>query len=246
MQAAQRVAVPDMPATPEGLPAAVEDRLYQSMMSSVDQAYHDVPLFLHCLTEQVERTLGGDAQQKEDEIALSGLEEYLSAAFDDAICQGSAPGRPVAPPAETESGTHAALKHRFYPFAPGVAPEELEQLLLIHAFEDLLAKAQPERSWCCADRIWREQIPSSLLGQTLEAALRSEPFADAAYLPRHDALLLALHHRAAPGRVLWHAWQGDLLADPQDIIRAASGLVLCCGSRWSCSSLLRSSTGLET
>ena len=29
-----------------------------------------------------------------------------------------------------------ALKHRFYPFAPGVAPEELEQLLLIHAFED--------------------------------------------------------------------------------------------------------------
>ena len=28
-----------------------------------------------------------------------------------------------------------------------------------------------------------------------EAALSSEPFADAAYLPRHDALLLALHHR---------------------------------------------------
>ncbi|CAE7635001.1 unnamed protein product, partial [Symbiodinium necroappetens] len=118
-----------------------------------------------------------------------------------------------------------ALKHRFYPFAPGVAPEELEQLLLIHAFEDLLAKAQPERSWCCADRIWREQIPSSLLGQTLEAALRSEPFADAAYLPRHDALLLALHHRAAPGRVLWHAWQGDLLADPQDAKWQSSVLV---------------------
>eukprot|EP00439_Symbiodinium_sp_Y106_P081345 s85_g20.t1 len=262
------------------------------MMSSVDQAYHDVPLFLHCLTEQVERTLGGDAQQKEDEIALSGLEEYLSAAFDDAICQGSAPGRPVAPPAETESRLETipgipgsgpllqfldraacrhrrgpgaqlegqpalaavhevlskisvpgsgrsglpeaavlcarereALKHRFYPFAPGVAPEELEQLLLIHAFEDLLAKAQPERSWCCADRIWREQIPSSLLGQTLEAALRSEPFADAAYLPRHDALLLALHHRAAPGRVLWHAWQGDLLANPQDAKWQSSVLV---------------------
>ena len=34
------------------------------------------------------------------------------------------------------------------------------------------------------------------IGQHLvQAALRSEPFADAAYLPRHDALLLALHHR---------------------------------------------------
>ncbi|CAE7281467.1 unnamed protein product [Symbiodinium natans] len=291
-QAAQKVKVPDAPTTHEGAPVVVEDRLYQSMMSSVDQAYHDVPLFLHCLTEQVERTLGGDAQQKEDQIALQGLEEYLSAAFDDAICEGTAPGRPSAPPMDAESPTECvtgipgsgpllqfldraacrhrrgpgaqlegqpvlaavhevlgkisvpgssrsglpeaavlcarereALKHRFYPFAPGVAPEELEQLLLIHAFQDLLAKAQPERTLCCADRIWREQIPASLLGQTLEAALRSEPFADAAYLPRHDALLLALHHRAVPGRVIWHAWQGDLLADAQDAKWQSSALV---------------------
>ena len=44
---AERVKLPDEDT------GIFEDRLYHSMMSAVNPAYHDVPLFLHCLTEQV-------------------------------------------------------------------------------------------------------------------------------------------------------------------------------------------------
>ena len=108
-----------------------------------------------------------------------------------------------------------ALRHRFYPFAPDVAPEELEQMLLLQSFEELVSHAQ-QRPWSFADRSWRESIPKSLLGQVLQAALQREPFVDCAYSSRHDCLLLALHHRSVPGQVLWHAWHGDNLTAPQD------------------------------
>eukprot|EP00913_Durusdinium_trenchii_P000414 g379.t2 len=130
----------------------------------------------------------------------------------------SVPRRGVGlPAAATFSAVERkALRHRFYPFAPSVSPHELEQMLLLHAFQDLMLKAAPERSWCFADRRWRELIPKSLFGQCLEEALKSEPFVDTAYLPRHDCLLLVLHHRSVPGQVLWHAWHGDVLAKAQD------------------------------
>lgn len=271
---------------PEGTSGIYEDRLYHSMMSAVSPPYHDIPLFLHCLTDQVERTLSGEAQLKEDQQALKELEEHLAKAFQDAICEGPAifaprepptpkdpqdPQEPPTVPGLPDSGPllpyldraacyhrcgpgaeldgkpvlasvhevldkvsvprrgvglpaaatfsaveRKALRHRFYPFAPSVSPHELEQMLLLHAFQDLMLKAAPERSWCFADRRWRELIPKSLFGQCLEEALKSEPFVDTAYLPRHDCLLLVLHHRSVPGQVLWHAWHGDVLAKAQD------------------------------
>ncbi|OLQ08814.1 hypothetical protein AK812_SmicGene7664 [Symbiodinium microadriaticum] len=139
---------------------------------SVDQAYHDVPLFLHCLTEQVaaltayaerlrERLVAMLSKRrlldlKLDEIALSGLEDsgksrsievWMLRTVLLCTCKSQACGSSSGDRAAVHEVLRKALKHRFYPFAPGVAPEELEQLLLIHAFEDLLAKAQPERSW---------------------------------------------------------------------------------------------------
>lgn len=257
-----------------------EDRLYHSMMSAVHPAYHDIPLFLHCLTDQVERSLSGEAQMKEDEAALQRLEAHLAEAFADAICEGparlnshepakqasesavvpglpdsgpllpyldraachhrcgpsaqldgqpvlasvhevlskvSVPGRGTGlPAAATFSAVEReALRHRFYPFAPNVSPHELEQMLILHSFQELMLRAAPERTWCFADRRWRERIPKSLFGQSLEEALRSEPFVDTAYLPRHDCLLLVLHHRSGP-RQIWHAWHGDVLAGSED------------------------------
>jgi hypothetical protein len=276
VQAADKRQIPNLPTVDSEDPTAgtTEDRLYHRMMNSVDQAYHDVPLFLHCLTDQVERTLSKNAQQMEDEVAMASLKEYLGTSSSRALSSGTAsrpanqtglgvagePQGPLLPlldnaacrhtlgacaklegqpvlgsvhkvlakvsvPGSGRSGlpkaaVHSAaereaLTYRFYPFAPSVPPAELEQMLLLHAFQDLLAKAQPERSWCFADRIWREQIPKHLLGQVLEAALRSEPFVDTAYLPRNDCLLVALHHRSMPGRVMWHKWEGDLLADKE-------------------------------
>eukprot|EP00930_Biecheleria_cincta_P044938 TRINITY_DN30967_c0_g1_i1.p1 TRINITY_DN30967_c0_g1~~TRINITY_DN30967_c0_g1_i1.p1 ORF type:complete len:1572 (+),score=357.35 TRINITY_DN30967_c0_g1_i1:89-4804(+) len=276
VRAADKRQIPDLPALDSEDPTAgiTEDRLYHRMMNSVDQAYHDVPLFLHCLTDQVERTLSKNAQQTEDEVAMASLKEYLGISSSRALSSGMAP-RPASQPGSgavreqngpllplldtaacrhtlgagaklegqpvlgsvhkvlakvsvpgsgrsglPEAAIHSAaereaLAHRFYPFAPKVPAADLEQMLLLHAFQDLLAKAQPERSWCFADRIWREQIPRHLLGQVLEAALRNEPFVDTAYLPRHDCLLVALHHRSMPGRVMWHKWEGDLLADKE-------------------------------
>ena len=63
------------------------------------------------------------------------------------------------------------LASRIYPFAPGVSPEEVEQLVLLHAFEMLLDKAQPERKWCLKDFTGRERVPRELLAQTLDAAV---------------------------------------------------------------------------
>jgi len=288
VQAANHVNVPDWPKDAK----ATEDRLYKRMIGAVDQTYHDVPLFLHCLTEQVERTLGGEAQRKEDEVALASLEEYLGMAYADSMPDGAAPeprtgafpgtsvgakgpaageenaGVPGVPgsgplvpfldqaacrhqlgrggeldskpalesvhdvlakvsvPGSARSGlpkdaVHSAaereaLKCRFYPFAPGLPAVDLEQMLLLQAFQDLLSKAQSERQWSFSDRIWREWIPAKLLGQRLEEALRTEPFVDTAYLPRHDCLLVVLHHRSMPGRLMWHAWHGDMLSDLED------------------------------
>jgi len=274
---APRVTIPEAPSS------VYEDRLYHSMMGAVHPEYHDIPLFLHCLTNQVERTLSGEAQQKEDEAALQRLEEHLANAFSDAICEGPArswklpptdpvetsrpepgvpglpdsgpllpyldraachhrcgpsaqldgqpvlasvhevlskvfvPGRGTGLPAAASFSAveREALRHRFYPFAPEVSPHELEQMLLLYAFQELMTKAAPEKSWCFADRRWRERIPKSLFGQCLEEALKSEPFVDTAYLPRHDCLLLVLHHRSTP-KVLWHAWHGDVLAAAED------------------------------
>jgi hypothetical protein len=299
------------------LAAPCETRLYERLMASVDASHHDVPLFLHCLTEQVGLLLAGEAQQLEDQVAVCGLEEYLSSAHDGMIAGGSgsapqpAPGaaqarsrpgsshgrgntaatdatgqfaiptpatllpfldrsscshhlgggggsaaRLAAVSAETSGGDpaidvarrileqlsapgarrsklppyalHSAgqrefLASRFYPFAPQVSPAELEQLLLLHGFEELLRKAQPERTPYVGDRVYRERIPKELLAQTLSAAFQDEFFMDTSYLPRYDCLLVALHYRTLKGRTMWHSWRGDLL-QPHDSDRWADGL----------------------
>jgi len=285
-----------------------ESRLYQRLMGSVDPLHHDVPLFLHCLTEQVNLTQSGDAQKHEDQTAMCSLEEYLGAAKDDFVSDGKRPvptaktstsglgadetpadavGKevektPLLPhldfahcmhslagggfldggdavvdkngveqkgdgvveavhkalgqlcgPGAQRSGLpkdavhsaaqRAALRCRIYPFAPSVPTAEIEQLLLLHAFQDLLKGAQPERPWDLSDRIYRERISRQYLSQTLKAAFANEPAMRTAYLPRHDCLLVALHHRSLPGSVMWHAWKGDL-RKPSDPSQWQGGL----------------------
>lgn len=271
-----------------------ENRLYHRLMSAVDPSHHDVPLFLHCLTEQVERTLCGEAQQHEDELAMSDLADYLSAICDEVLpgkesWKGAFPKRLAKTgPAKTdevtqvhlqsfsqleentiipfldrsrvahnlasggesaEVGTQAvdeaanalfrelraagvhrnglpddsfqsrrerdALATRLYPFAPSVSSAEMEQLVLLQAFEETLSRAQPERrgKLSFSDRFFRERIPANLVTQTLQAAFVSDPFVSTSHLPRWDALLLALHYRSPGGRVLWHSWRGDLLSE---------------------------------
>lgn len=277
-----------------------ETRLYSRLMSSVDPSHHDVPLFLHCLTEQVQLDIEGSCQKLEDEVALSSLKAYLCAAHDDVLAfgDGGAPrpkepagsrpatGAGIPPPAEAptllpvldaaacthhlggggtaasladvggvpgraaldavcgvleklsapgvgrsnlpsstvySAGQRDALQSRFHPFAPELSPAELEQLFVVHKFEELMVKAQPERKWDLSDRVCRERIPPKLLAQTLSVACQSEALMDMAYVPRYDALLVALHWRTLQGNAAWHSWRGDLLG-AQDAERWRHGL----------------------
>lgn len=265
------VEIPDLPGE------APESRHYQRLMSSVDPSHHDVPLFLHCLTEQVKRTLEGCAQEREDEAALMSLDKYLEMVHAETLTEGitpeEAPGavdhedpeaeaaaaegmvlpylddvkckhlgfelpgnisvvdvehkvlshlrvpgykRNVLPPYATYSAAQrSALRNRIYPFLPELTPVETERMLLVHEFEKLLSASQPERKWRLNDRLWHEKIPKDLLVQTLSDACRNEMFMNTQYYSRHDCVLVALHYRALPGRVLWHAWKGDLFTNPE-------------------------------
>lgn len=278
--------------------AKSESRHYQRMMGSVAPLHHDVPLFLHCLTEQVALTQSGDAQKHEDKTAMCSLEEYLGAACNDFVTEGPGPvprpssgmssspmfaaddavadgvdkeadKTPLLPNLDQACCAHSlagggnldggepvidavhgvlkqlrvagaqrsglpkdaihsaaqreALRCRIYPFAPAVPSAEMEQLLLLHAFEDLLSAGQPERSWSLGDRIFRERISRQFLLQTLTTAFANEPFLRTSYLPRHDCLLVALYHRSLPGSTMWHAWKGDLRT-PSTFTRWKDGL----------------------
>eukprot|EP00439_Symbiodinium_sp_Y106_P018058 s1210_g2.t1 len=77
------------------------------------------------------------------------------------------------------------LRNRIYKFLPGMSVVEIERMLILQEFQQLLHEAQPERQWDLKDHLW--------------------------YVERQDCLLIAMHHRALPGRVLWHSWEGDLL-----------------------------------
>lgn len=298
--AATKVTIPDLD------PRLGETRLYHRMMSSVDASHHDVPLFLHCLTEQVSRTLGGEAERHEAELAIGGLMEYFGNMGDAIISDGQAapprpktgssrspsprpdrrrrgdpPAQPKTPPAAIApselpvvsycdrtacahllgtSGSAAvvegasvadaarevidqvrvfgahrqgmprdalysaeqreAMAHRIYPFAPQVSPVDLEQFMLLHAFEELMCRSQPERShshgWNLSGRTFRERVPGGLLPQVLQAAMQNEAFVSSTHIPRCDALLVALHYRSPAGRVMWHAWRGDLRTEAGD------------------------------
>jgi hypothetical protein len=280
-------------------PEKGEKRLYERMIGSVDPLHHDVSLFLHCLTEQVDLTCSNKAEVHEEKVVFDSLNKYLGEScldilsggiepmrrppsrpqsreaptstqtaglgtgnatedsvllphLDQALCSHSLAGasalddgqsvidvvhrvlKEVSAPGVRRSGlpqdaAHSAaqreaLKTRIYPFAPMLPPSEFEQLLLLHAFEDVLNKAQPERKWRLNDRTYRERVPKELLAQTLDAALQCEPFVSTAYLPRHDCLLVALHYRSLAGKVMWHAWDGDLFA-PSDSKRWGSSLM---------------------
>lgn len=105
----------------------------------------------------------------------------------------------------------SAHRNRIYKYMPSMPVVELERLLLMREFQELLHQAQPERQWNLKDWIFQEKIPASLLCQTLLDASCRDYFVDMKYMERQDCLLVAMHHRALPGRVLWHSWEGDLL-----------------------------------
>jgi hypothetical protein len=101
------------------LSGSCETRLYNRLMSSVDPSHHDVSLFLHCITEQVQLDLEpGAVQQLEDGVALTELEKYLSAANDDALADGS-----TSPPQLTKASPRPATCVPEAPM-PMVAPED--------------------------------------------------------------------------------------------------------------------------
>lgn len=139
--------------------------------------------------------------------AVSEVKQIISHLQSHGVSRHNFPsGPPVMDPAK-----RSAHRNRIYRFFPSHSVVLVERMLLIHEFESLLNRVQPERSWNLSDRIFHERIPSDLVSQTLLEALRRECFVDTAYLERQDALLVAMHHRALPGRVLWHSWNGDLL-----------------------------------
>eukprot|EP00434_Breviolum_minutum_P012343 symbB.v1.2.010877.t1/scaffold689.1/size246588/8 len=138
------------------------------MMGAVHPEYHDIPLFLHCLTNQVERTLSGEAQQKEDEAALQRLEEHLANAFSDAICEGPARSPPTDPvetsrpepgvPGLPDSGPllpyldRAACHHRCGPSA------QLDGQPVLASVHEVLSKASVE-FWTCLHSQQGDEVP---------------------------------------------------------------------------------------
>lgn len=277
---AKPLSIPDISEDQEKEARFKDDRLYKRLIGSVDAAHYDVPLFLHCLAEQVQQTLEGESHHKENERMLHSLEDFFNSALNGASAENGLLQKPTglkAPPSPEEAAGYTgqldggrpllssldgaatrhllgggakigdkpvadavhevlqevpvagsrrlgmprvatfssvereALQSRLYPFAPKVPALELEQMVLLHSFETLLTKAQPDRQWLFLDRHFRERIPNHLLSQVFQAALQTEPMIDTAYLPRYDCLLVALHHRSLPGRVTWHSWKGDLL-----------------------------------
>lgn len=128
--------------------------------------------------------------------------------------------------AAMSESARCAQRNRFYRHMPQTPIVECERMLLLHEFEQLLHGAQPEREWCLQDRVYHERIGGDQLLQILLEAVRSEGFVKTAYMPRHDCLLLALHHRALKGCMLWHAWMGDLLSPP-GAVTSSGGEALC-------------------
>ncbi|CAD7948053.1 unnamed protein product [Amoebophrya sp. A120] len=104
----------------------------------------------------------------------------------------------------------SAHRNRIYPFFPEEdwSIVEIERLLLLYEFEQLLKSCQPERSHeLHKTRLYHEKIPKTLFAQTLHKCLSEGSYAlDSKYYPRHDAVLIALHNRAVPGRSTWHRW----------------------------------------
>ncbi|CAE8589690.1 unnamed protein product [Polarella glacialis] len=109
------------------------------------------------------------------------------------------------------AASRSAYRNRIYDLLPNLSVVQIERLILLHEFERLLHTAQPERTWDLKDRVFNEKIPAAVLSQVLMDATRRQCFVDTAYVERQDCLLVAMHHRALPGRVLWHSWEGDLL-----------------------------------
>lgn len=134
------------------------------------------------------------------------LEQILSHLSAPGINRSDFPRRVQTDPAE-----RSAFRNRIYKFLPGMSVVEIERMLILQEFQQLLHEAQPERQWDLKDRLLHEKIPAALLCQTLLEASCREYFVNLRYVDRQDCLLIAMHHRALPGRVLWHSWEGDLL-----------------------------------
>jgi hypothetical protein len=163
-------------------------------------------------------SLEGHSQSSQGQTVMSAVHAILDNVSVPGKGRSGLPADAIHSAAQRE-----ALKTRIYPFAPDLPASQFEQLLLLHAFEDLLNQAQPERKFRLSDRLYHERVPKDLLAQTLQSALQREPFVSSSYLPRHDCLLVAMHHRSLPGRLCWHSWKGDL-ATPDDSDMWKTGL----------------------
>ena len=74
----------------------------------------------------------------------------------------------------------------------------------------LLQPPQPERDFkdLHRTRTHHERVPKELLSHTLfKCITQNEYLLNTRYYPRHDAVLLVLHYRSAPGRALWSRWR---------------------------------------
>ncbi|CAK9117780.1 unnamed protein product [Durusdinium trenchii] len=121
----------------------------------------------------------------------------------------------------------SAHRNRIYKYMPSMPVVELERLLLLREFQHLLHEAQPERQWNLKDWVFQEKISASLLSQTILEASCRDYFVNMKYMERQDCLLVAMHYRALPGRVLWHSWEGDLLTLSQEDGHQGQELKLC-------------------
>eukprot|EP00913_Durusdinium_trenchii_P022643 g21266.t1 len=212
--------------------------VYERLVESTDPAHHDVSFMLYCLCEQVNQSLKGDtaevpaARQKPSAEQMKDLAEKELAMIEkllDNTCDGLLLGQDAAKKSEDKShevvGSLMAMveqeemeaeRNRIYKYMPSMPVVELERLLLLREFQHLLHEAQPERQWNLKDWVFQEKISASLLSQTILEASCRDYFVNMKYMERQDCLLVAMHYRALPGRVLWHSWEGDLLTLSQE------------------------------
>eukprot|EP00929_Paragymnodinium_shiwhaense_P090406 TRINITY_DN5059_c0_g1_i1.p1 TRINITY_DN5059_c0_g1~~TRINITY_DN5059_c0_g1_i1.p1 ORF type:complete len:1513 (-),score=421.00 TRINITY_DN5059_c0_g1_i1:122-4660(-) len=134
-------------------------------------------------------------------FALDEVHRILGHLQAPGVCRNSFPEEP----APGKASQNAAC-NRLYNYMPQTTIVEIERHLLLHEFEKLLDGAHPERKWNLSERLVHERIPSTLLIQTLANIAQPEGFLETKYLKRLDCLLVAVHHRALAGRLLWHSW----------------------------------------
>lgn len=80
------------------------------------------------------------------------------------------------------------------------------RLLRLQAFEKLLERENPERTYDFKGRNFEEKMDAKTFRQVLVDYLKLCPDVNTAYYDREDALLLALNFKNPPGRILRRQW----------------------------------------